>query len=67
MDDGIDEKGILCTCKEIVSKALSVKDRAVEYLWPNETDELPAYPFVCGGQSLGFCIAVIDRDAEMLL
>lgn len=66
MDDGVDLAGMLWVGKEIVGKTFPVELLSVVDFRTDQLDELPAYLFVCGGQSLGFCITVIDRNAELL-
>ena len=66
MNDGVDLAGMLWVGKEIVGKTFPVEFLPVEDLRTNQLDELPAYLFVCSGQSLGFCITVIDRNVELL-
>ena len=67
VDDGVDLTGILDVGKEVIGKELLVELSAFEHLRTDKSDELLANLFVCGGESLGFSVAVIDLDAEMLL
>lgn len=67
MDDGVDLTGIFDVGKEVIGKELLVEFSAFEHLGTDKSDELLTNLFVCGGESFGFSVAVIDGNAELLL
>ena len=64
MYDGVDLACILDVYEEVICKELLVEDASFEHFGADKSDEFLPYLSVRCGKSLGFGIAVIDRNAE---
>ena len=66
MDDGIDRAGVLDVGEEVIGKQLLVEFSTSKHLGTDKSDEPLAYLLVLGGEPLGFLVAIIDGNAELL-
>ena len=66
MYDGVDLTGLFGTFEEIIGKDLLVEFLSVEDVGADELNELLTDVAACSCKSLGFLVAVIDGDAELI-
>lgn len=66
MDDGVYLACVFDIGKEEIGKSLPVETLSVEHFGTDKGDEFLANLLICGGESLGFSVAVIDRNVELL-